>query len=318
MSRKLFCLLQLFVSAGLITWVVARVPAEVWRQLLDANCGWFAVACAGLFTSLAVGALRLHRLLRRSLPTTGYPLFLKGTLIGYFCSSFLPASVGGDVVKLAWLGRKTGNLHACLAGMLVERCISLLVTAIMLVASLSLISQRIVVFPALPAVSGPRIWGTGLLFVAAAAGAVLLIRSSPLVAKKIRIFFRNTLEALRAWHGCSGAVLECAGWSAVVLVLVAGACLCPLTWAVGSSLGVAEAAAGILLVTLVSLVPVSINGLGVYDASLTAFLHLVGLPLGQAAKIAVLMRITILIAGLPGAFLFLKIRKLDRKVSPPA
>jgi uncharacterized membrane protein YbhN (UPF0104 family) len=85
--------------------------------------GPLALAALAVFAALALSMFRWYLLVRAlDIPLRVADAYRLGA-VGYFFSQFLPGSVSGDVVKVAFLGRREGRWTAAAASALVDRVI---------------------------------------------------------------------------------------------------------------------------------------------------------------------------------------------------
>ena len=99
----------------------------VLQELKAARPSLLALALVVVFGGMLTSALKLWLLVRTTVPDASFLGVLHAYYVGLFFNNFLPTSVGGDVVKVAWLRRigvPAGRGAACVV---VERGIGLLV-----------------------------------------------------------------------------------------------------------------------------------------------------------------------------------------------
>jgi uncharacterized membrane protein YbhN (UPF0104 family) len=138
--RLLTLAIRLFVAGALLTWLVrsGRIDVAALREL-EPGRGEIGLA---LLAVLAVGAgfmvlaLRLQLLLRLVDLQVGFGRTLRVIVLGLFSSTFLPGSVGGDVVRAAMLfqGLESGRRRV-IGSLAVDRLLGLL--ALFVLASLA-------------------------------------------------------------------------------------------------------------------------------------------------------------------------------------
>jgi len=82
--------------------------------------------------------------------------------------------------------------------------------------------------------------------------------------------------------------------------------------ATGADINALQAIGCIATVTLLTLVPVAINGIGIYEAGLVGLLTILGVTETDAAQAAVCLRLVLVIAALPGVC-WLRVGRPDGK-----
>lgn len=192
----------------------------------------------------------------------------------------------GDAYRVLKLRQRAQVPVAQSTGTLVtERVVDMVVLAGMLVPSVLLSFHR-----TLPAVAR---WTLGVAAVAAIAGPILLIsarRAGSIGARFAPIRFRETIELLT--DGIAGSLgryplvlgLTLFGWLGECAMVLFSA------RAVGIQLPFEQAAMVALVTAMLSIIPITPGGLGVADAGIVLLLGQVGIPIGHATAIAVIVR----------------------------
>ncbi|MFM7171863.1 MAG: lysylphosphatidylglycerol synthase transmembrane domain-containing protein, partial [Caldilinea sp.] len=132
-----FDLLKVAVAAGLLVWLVARVPdpAALWQQLLRANKGPLLLGAATYTSAVALSAVKWGILLRAAGIQLPPGRLLTYQWIAEFFNNFLPAQVGGDLLRGYAVAADTQRRADAAASVLIDRFIGLMV--FMLGAALS-------------------------------------------------------------------------------------------------------------------------------------------------------------------------------------
>jgi uncharacterized membrane protein YbhN (UPF0104 family) len=301
---------RLLVSALLLGVLAWRAD---WGQLRSAAAGldpllWLAAAVLYVATQ-CVSSYRwqvMARPLGFDLPWRRFAgLFYVGT---YF-NLMLPTSVGGDVVR-AWQLGGTGRRSAALLSVLVERGSGLLVLLLLAVAA-TLGSPR----PLEP-------WVTASVFGlagCAAAGLLGLAVAGRLTRRRLGPDSRlgrlraAGAEAWRVYRRRPGLVLTATGLSVYVQAVNV-----VVVWLIDRALGMGVPlsyyAIAVPVVTLLTLLPVSLNGMGVREAAMGLMLGPVGVAPTLAGSLAFLWFGVQVAAGLTGGVVYL----CGRYAPPPA
>ncbi|NWF64281.1 MAG: flippase-like domain-containing protein [Chloroflexi bacterium] len=249
---------------------------ELFSALRRVSSGYFFLAILALFVSRLFTIARWHVLLRSAGVDVTFWRSSMLTFTGNFSSNFLPTTIGGDVARLAGAMQLGYDRAICLASLVVDRLVGM--------AGMAL---------ALP---------FGLVPVFSMDGGLTQAAVFPAFFQKMVGFLRRTLTALSIWLNkplaLTSSLLATIGnqvfiYAAISLLLQGIDHHLPF-WLV----------AGLYTLTyFVTLVPISINGLGVQELSLAFLLvRLGGLTSSESATIALLTRLLFVIASLPGAF----------------
>jgi hypothetical protein len=280
LSKNRTLLLRLFGTLAAIVPMVLLIREEGWGKIVDSlrqiSPSHFFLALAALLVSRIFVIARWHVLLQSGGVNIPFRRTAELTLMGLFASNFLPTTVGGDVVRLAGVMQMGFDRAICLASIAADRLVGL---AGMLFA---------VPFGLAPAWESLQQL-TSLSF----AGMVSLQR--PLR------FARRTLQTFSTWLHQPKALfasLLCT-WGNMLFIFIA---IYLLVEGLGSHVSFWLIAGLYSLSYLVTLIPISINGFGLQELSVTyLFLHVGGLSPATSLSLAVLIRILWMIASLPGA-----------------
>jgi uncharacterized membrane protein YbhN (UPF0104 family) len=253
--------------------------AEIWTSVQQI-AGWrFAAAVALMGLSRVSVAMRWHTLLNAA----GVPIparqSLRITFSGLFASNFLPTTIGGDVVRLAMVLRLEYDRVISAASLIVDRLVGM---AGMGTAALFGIS------PLLESDLLERLTVTG------ASGAAAL-------PERVRSIVRRLFESSILWARSPRSLLV-----PFLLTWVHQVCVFGINGLLLQGLGEPLpfwSIAGFWSFTyFVTLLPISINGLGVQELSMTfIFTTLGGVSVSTAATAALLVRTLQMLASLPGA-----------------
>jgi uncharacterized membrane protein YbhN (UPF0104 family) len=125
------------LAFGLLAWVITKYWAppegkglrDVWQQHVVEGKpihGWFLLAALGLFaTALLITFVRWYLLVRaQDLPFRLFDAFRLG-LVGFFFNTFLPGSIGGDLIKAAVLVREQSSRTRAVSTVIMDRVIAL-------------------------------------------------------------------------------------------------------------------------------------------------------------------------------------------------
>jgi uncharacterized membrane protein YbhN (UPF0104 family) len=292
------------VSGVLLSWVAWRTD---WQHLLSALAHlrielWLA-ALAVLAGAQVLSAWRWQMLARRLGFERSVPQLFSYYMIGMYFNLLLPTSVGGDVVRAWYLDGRSGRRFAALAAVLLDRFSGLLVLLALACAGVLLSPRQ------LPAWIAGFVWSTS-------ACALLGIALVPVLARwrggrsqrlhKVRL----ALTTLMAPRLLAFSTVLSLGVQAgnVVLVLLLGE-------AIGAQVPLAFYWILVPMVTLLTMLPISINGTGVREGAMVLFLAPLGVAEHTAVPLALLWFTVFLAASLLGGLVYL-FGRFERPVMP--
>jgi glycosyltransferase 2 family protein len=262
-------LLLLISQQGWDKVIIAVKQIPLWR---------FGVALGLVFISRFFVAGRWHVLLRTGGVDIPFSRTIALTFTGLFSSNFLPSTIGGDVVRFAGAVQYGYDSSIALASLVADRLVGMAGMAMVLPIGLWPVWQFLQSGRTLGSITLVGLWGKGVNFV------------------------KRTFQSLGLWLRKPSSLLGSLGctW---------GHMLCTFT-AYSVLLGGLNEHLSFWLIAglwsvqyFISLVPISINGLGVQELLLYyLFANVGGISLTASLTLAGLMRIIQTLASLPGAF----------------
>lgn len=280
-------------AVGLLLYLLSQ---QGWSEILADLRGlpaWRLAACAllMLISRLAVAG-RWHTLLRSARAGLSFSQSLRLTFAGLFATNFMPTTVGGDVVRLAGALRLKADGAVSAASLITDRLVGMAGMAMTLAPGLQLLLQAQPLAQLFT--QGERAARAG----GASLAALGWWRSG---LEKLAQFGRKVLQAARLWARQPGALLLALLFSWVHM-LCTFAILTLLFSGMDEAISFVSTAGLYSLVYFVTLIPISINGYGLQELSLTyLFVHLGGVTESSALSVALLFRTLVMLASLPGA-----------------
>jgi glycosyltransferase 2 family protein len=137
MRRLLILSVRILVSLALLYLALRGINfTAIQSRLSQINLGWIALALLITVVQIFIGALRWREISALcQAPLTDLQAF-RYNMIGAFFNQTLPSSIGGDAVRL-WLVNRTGaGWRAATYSILTDRAIGLIALALIIVASL--------------------------------------------------------------------------------------------------------------------------------------------------------------------------------------
>jgi uncharacterized membrane protein YbhN (UPF0104 family) len=278
-SKNWWTLLRWLVPLGLIAFLLTKVN---WQEILPllARVSWtnlLASAFAFLLSQFVI-AVRWQYLLRVQEIRLPLPRLTWLVLVGAFASNFLPTTVGGDLVKMAAVAKGQPKRAAAAASVLADRLFNLAAMFFWLPFAFTL------------QVANPLI-ETGAVSMSA-------LTRMPFV-EKMWSRIQRVFEAGRAWFTSPRTVIVALAlsWLSIGASFVS---FWIITLALGISLSFWQAAAVAALSYFAALLPISVNGLGLLEGSVTALLVMQGASLEQGVAAAALIRLVTMAVSLLG------------------
>lgn len=284
MKRWLF---RAAVSAFVLTVLLMFIPvADVLAALRRVSPWTWLASVAIFFAGHYLNAIKL-RLLSEGL---GSPrMFVRAQYAGLVANLGLPGLAGGDLVRAAYLAPKVGVQRITVAS-IADRIIDTATVLLLVVIALPFAGMPDLIERALRE-SVPWLAGGGI---AAIITFVVVTRTA-----RFALLSRRLVEA---WRQVSDRPSAVAG-AVVITLVVQSAFVMTNVWLarqVGVSTGAAAWFVAWPLAKLISILPLSIGGIGVREAALVALLAPYGAPEDAVFASGVLWQGVLLVTGLVG------------------
>ncbi len=259
--------------------------AETWATIQRIS-GWrIAAVLVLVFVSRFATFGRWHSLLQVQDMHVPWQDSLRLTFAGLFASNVLPTTVGGDVVRLA--GAVRIGINPALA-------------------AASLVADRLVgmagMFLALPFAIPSFV---AYLQQNKTSNSLPLLSAVPFVSNawnKIKQAFQSVFSNFRYWAKNPLILLRALGFT-LIHMLATFLIVKILIEGMGESMPFGQIAGLWSLTYFITLLPISINGLGLQEVTITNLFSAVGgLQPSTSISLAILLRVAWMIGSLPGAF----------------
>lgn len=284
--------LKALVSFGVLAVLLFALPwGEVRESASRLTAGTWAGVLAVFLAGHALGTAKWRLILNAGRSGLERVDAVRCYAAGLFANLCLPSIVGGDVLRAALAGKATGRPEAAVLGGIADRLVDVLGLGLIMGAG------GLAARGALPGWGGQLLV---LLIVLGAGGGVGLLAVAlrrPLARwpRRLRRPIGRSLVALRRLARSPGA----AATALVAAILIQSAFVLVNAWlgrAIGIDVPLAVWFVAWPMAKLAGLLPVSLGGLGVRDATLAALLVPVGVPAARGVVASLLWQ-TVLIAG---------------------
>jgi uncharacterized protein (TIRG00374 family) len=295
--------LRFLVTAALLAAVTWRLDLEsLARRVRALDAAWTAGAFAAVAAAVALSAWKWGLVLAfrgRPLP---FRRRLRHYAVGLFFNNVLPTSIGGDAVRAWEAARDTGEVAEAAGSVVTERLVAGAALGLTALAGLPF--------------AGPTP-GLALLVLAFLAVNLVLVGlfALPRVAESVasavlparlegaRAAVAATVAAVRASLRAPRLLVPLVLLSVAFQLLVAVVNVC-LFAAMGVPVSLARCAVYTPIVFALTMLPVSISGLGVREAAYAFFFAQAGVGPAESVAASLLFFAVVAVSSLPGAPLF--------------
>ncbi|MFO1444222.1 flippase-like domain-containing protein [Bacillus sp. Bva_UNVM-123] len=316
-NSKFQLMVRIIVSVGLIAWLVYTIQWEEALHIIREGSLFYMIAAfiaiqLTVFSSVWKWKMLVQSSVKKE-NKQGANIFKLGRLyyVGLFFNNFLPSSVGGDFVRVLYLGKTTGMPIAA-ASVAFERLTSgAAMIVIVLVASLFMESIRpfLITIYAVTAL----LIVIGFLFIywlrKGEQHKGVIAHQNQGKVKEILNKGKNIIRKI------GGATVDYRHenwrWLGAVAILsllfqFGMAWINDLLFsAFGFDVPFYELLVYITLISIITMLPISINGLGVREASYLLFFKELGVPDGVAVSVSLLFFVLVAVSSLAGGLFWL-------------
>lgn len=305
-ARRTFVwLAKIMVSAVLLGLLVSRVDAALlWASARRASPAWLAAALGLYLVMVAISAWRWGVLLDAVQVHVRASTLFVSFLVAVFFNNFLPSNIGGDVIRIADTSRPAGSKTAATLVVLFDRGVGL-------AALIFFAAMGASIADGLPGTDlvGPALLWLAFLSTAGVAFALIAHRTLFVVLLKPiqRLHPEWVGERLLRLDGllgrlrlAPGALMVCLAAAIASHMLMAAFYL---TVARSLSIPVSywQLAVIVPMTFLVQMLPMSINGFGVREASFAYYFTRISLSIEDALLVSFMGAAVMLLFSVSGA-----------------
>ena len=302
MRRILLSTAKILISAALLYLALRKVNlSDLASRINIASLGWIGMAITVTFLQIFVGVLRWREIGAECGAPLATTQAMRFNLIGTFFNQTLPSSIGGDAVRLWLVARGGAGWRAATYSIFVDRAIGLIALAIIIVASLPW-SYRLITDP-----NGR----SALLLVdfAALAGGVGF-----LVLGRLHWLWLKRWWGTHHLHACSVIANRVIfsrkrGPKVAVLSLLVHVLAVVIAWCVVQSIAAPVLFSQIFQlvppVMLITMLPISIAGWGVREATMGLAFGYAGLMTNEGVNVSLLFGAVSFLVGAFGGLVWI-------------
>src|SRR5919204_1428310 len=301
--------LKITVSIVLLGVLFSRIDAgRLWASARKASLLWLAAALALYVVNVFASIWRWHLLLRAQHVPIRRRSLVESFLVAAFFNNFLPSNIGGDVIRIRDTARPANSKTLAATIVLADRLLGLM--ALVFVAAVGATAVGIV-HPAEAPIWPVWLWVGFLLGAAASAPAVLVPDGFGRLLRPLTVFhpewvgnriekltgalgrFRNRPSALA---GCFAGALFVQATMVVFYFAVADA--------LHLNVALSDLSVIVPISFVVQMLPVSVSGFGVREATFSFYFTRIGQPIEAALVMSLVAQALIILFSLSGAALY--------------
>jgi uncharacterized membrane protein YbhN (UPF0104 family) len=312
----LVLLAKIVVSVGLLAWLFRNIDlGQLWAYVTKASPVWLAIALLLYLAQMLVSAWRWGLLLGAQHVHVAWRRLVDSYMVAYFFNNFLPSNIGGDVVRIRDTAGRAGSKTLATTVILFDRVIGVmalvLIAAIGATSSASAGEPRLLPWswvPPLPWVLWPVLVAGACVFVIGVrlpGGVALMLHPLRFIhAEWVGQRIGRIVDALGRFRERPATLVHCF----LGAILVQGI-LVLFYLAIVHSMGIPaplwHLAVIVPLSFVVQMLPISLNGFGVREATFTVYFHQIGLPRESALVVSFMGAALMILFSLSGAVAYI-------------
>jgi len=299
--------LKLLITISLLYYLFQKVPVNrVLQTIKGMEIQYFYFSIALFFLYYGFFSLRWRFLLQSQNIKIGLGIGYSYMLISFFFNNFLPSGLGMDIIRSGYVGRRD-NFSKAFGTSLMERMLGMVgMMCIGLFAIFSLRSEFI------------RLALLYLILIFLIGGVyslLIYLKAKWLKEKILSIKFLNLGESVRAFYHAlklyskkGKVILIGIGYSLLVQMTI----ICInffLSRSLSMDISFISLIAYIPLITVISLIPITINGLGMRESAYVFLFSSYGIAQEEALSLSLLFFAASVVASAIGGIVFIFIRR---------
>jgi uncharacterized protein (TIRG00374 family) len=306
--RRLILVAKIVISVALLAVLVTRSDApRLWSYVRSASLPWLAGALGLYLLMVLASAWRWGLLLAAQGVHVPARRLTQSFLVATFFNNFLPSNIGGDVIRVADTVRDARSRTLAATVVLMDRAIGLLGLVLLAAVAATVARSGGLEGP----VPSSALWFGFAAATIISAPAVLAPGGLERLLGPIRRFhpewigarLEQLTQVLSRFRSAPGAMFGCFAGAILVQALLVG-----FYAAVAHSIGVPVSPWHMAVVVpmsfLVQMLPVSVNGFGLREATFSFYFTRLGLPIEAALVVSLLGAGLVMLFSLSGAAVY--------------
>jgi glycosyltransferase 2 family protein len=301
--------LKLGVSIALLALVFSRIDTgRLWATARQASPAWLLVALMLYSMNMLASTWRWHVLLEAQRIEVPRRSLLASFLVAMFWNNFLPSNIGGDVIRISATAKSAGSKTLATTVVLMDRGLGLI--ALVLVAALGSTAAG-AVHPAAIPIWPVWLWAGFVAAAAVSAPAVFAPAGFGRLLQPLTVFHPEWVgERIERLTGGLGRFRDRPGTLAACFVAAVFVQATMVVFysavAYGLHLNVSLFDLGVIVPIsfVVQMLPVSVNGFGVREATFSFYFTRIGHPIEAALLLSLVAQALIMLFSLTGAAVY--------------
>lgn len=289
---------RMIISAGLLVWLSYLIDwkdmAQVWNRVEPA---WILGALAWIFISMIISVRKWQLILEAQDILLSWQELWKAYWAGLFFNNFLPSSIGGDALRIWWIGRSADDNPGAAASVITERILAAAGLALTGLIGAALVSRP-----------DSRAVGLFVILVLVSLGWLGLIswgslpRRAQLSSGRIVSFLKGMAEHGRKYRHKPSLLVQAGILSIAFQITVVAVNYC-IFRSLNVSILTGEALLYVIpVISVAAMLPLGINGYGLREGAYVVMLGFYQIPAGTAISASLVFVFLVSICSLYGGY----------------
>jgi uncharacterized membrane protein YbhN (UPF0104 family) len=309
--RYTFLALKIVISLGLLVVLFRQIDiGSLWATARRASLVWLAAALGIYGVTLLASTWRWHLLLDAQRVPVRRRSLLGSFMVANFFNNFLPSNIGGDVIRISDTAKPAQSTTRAAAVVLMDRGLGLM--ALVLVAAVGA-SAAGAVHPAALPIWPIWLWIGFLVGAAASAPAVFAPAGFSRLLRPLMIIHPEWVgdridkltDVLSRFRAQPAALAGCFFWAIFVQATMV-AFYFAVAYALHLGVTLTDLAVIVPISFVVQMLPVSVNGFGVREATFSFYFTRIGQPIESALLVSLVPQALIMLFSLTGAAVYMR------------
>jgi hypothetical protein len=283
---------KLAVSVVLLVFLFSRIDVgSLWASARRASVPWLAVAIGIYLANVLISVWRWRLLLDAQEIELPWRMLLGSFLVAAFFNNFLPSNIGGDVIRIADTAKAAGSKTLATTVVLTDRVIGLI--GLVLVAAMGSTMAASVAGHVPSPIWPSWLWAGFLVATMATAPAVLAPSGVGRLLQPLTVIhpewvggrIEGVTAALARFRTRPGAIARCFTGAVLVQATIV-MFFTAVAHALHVPVGPWDLAVVVPLSFVVQMLPVSVNGFGVREATFSFYFTRIGLSMESALLVS--------------------------------
>lgn len=298
--HKAFNYLRIVITVITFFTIATKVHLGWIGQIGKRGFGLLSIAFLATVVGIALSALRWSGALEVLKVKSKFSDLFKLQLVGLFASNFLPSTVGGDIVRARWLGKRNDQVAEGFASVIIER-----LTGWLVLPCLALIG--IAFDPAMLHLG--KVSGIIITIATATLTALLILITFTIIKKQVKpegrfkalsAVIASLSSGIKQFKEDPASLVKLIAWAIAYQLSIVTAALFAAS-AIHISITWRELLVMVPTVAMLQVLPLTIGGIGIREGALVLMLQPLGIATTQAIEFGLVVYGINVLASLLGA-----------------